>query len=155
MPFYPKINNSGGGGGGGNTANPIWTKNTFSYVDFSDPSTTKTLNFTDPLNASAITGVIARIVFPFSGGSPTSVQLTLGTDLTSTAELTSGFEIDSANGAAADDTQSTNTVQEVGIAAPETVTITATAVGGNLSTLTGGSIEVWILLSTLPAASPP
>ena len=148
MPFYPKVFGSGGGGGG-SPANPVWTKYSYNASDFSDASTSFTIQVVAG-NKTVVNGVVVGIVTPFSGGSATSVQISLGTDTTSDAELSGGLEVLDVAGAAANDTQSTNTLQEVALYAPENITVTATAVGDSLDTLSGGSIEVWVLTSTLP-----
>ena len=142
MPFYP-----------GTTVllpnlqTPTWAKVVLSASDFSAASTTATVNI-DTYNAKVVMGVIVGVVTPFSGGAATEVQITLGTDLTSASELTSGCDVFAA---AANDTQSTNTLQEVGLYAAEVITITATAVGDDLENLTDGQIEVWLLLASLGA----
>lgn len=131
---------------GSSTATPIWTKYTFDASDFSIAGTSKTIEIVAG-SKTVVNGVVVGVVTPFSGGAATSVYLTLGTDTTSESELTSGFDLIAA---ATGDTQSTATLQEVAAYSPESITITAQAVGANLSTLTDGQVEVWIQTATLP-----
>lgn len=113
-------------------------KVTLPYTDFQVGSTTKTVTArTLPANRTLF-GLIIKHSIAFSGGSISALTVSVG--ITGEADrFISSFDIFQAVGTAAQDA----VLLLYYPAVATNITVTATAVGANLSALTAGSLDIW------------
>lgn len=123
---------------------PGWLKFSFDYQDIQAAALNNTLDIHELVALEYCHAMVINVNTQFSGGSITSVNMTIGpqTDLDSWLP---GLRIDSTsdrNIYAIDDILS--------ISSDVFLRADFTAVGGNLNTLTQGQLDIHLLLSKLP-----
>lgn len=124
---------------------PRWAKITKTFSDWATGATTNTIDlFTLPAGA-IVHSVKAKHSATFTGGTVSACTLSVGITGSATKYI-NAHNVFQATG---------NTVQAIGPSAPtaedhaSTVAVrgTLTSTGGNLNTLTSGTVDVWILYS--------
>ena len=126
---------------------PQWSHFTFSYTDVKAASTTNTITlFPLPAKSKVIAGTVKASV-AFSGGAISAVTMSIGGTVSVTDFMTA-FDIQQAVGDTVYSDMTANT--SGGTMAAQTVSAVFTSVGANLSALTQGTVEIWVLWSQLP-----
>lgn len=126
-------------------------KLTFSYADFSDASTTKSLSLLAIPAGSLIEYIIVHTTLEFSGGSNTTVSVSVGSDLLNPTDLISSYDVSTANPVSP---VNSATYPTAGILPglnfdAHTTSITLNTDVSN-DTLTQGTLDVYIKYSVLP-----
>lgn len=124
---------------------PTWTKYTVSYTDLSNAATTSTYTLFSLEAKGRIHEVVAKHSTSFSGGSISAYTIEVGPSGDSDKYLKT-FDVFQATGPDKDHvnpgiesfTSSTNII------------VTALSTGDNLDQATQGSVDIWVLQSTLP-----
>lgn len=115
---------------------------TLNYDDFSAAATTSTVTVRTLAANRTLFSILVKHNTAFAGGSVSAVTLNIGITGDDDKFITS-FDVYQAVGAAAQD--STLTVYYPGVATA--ITVTATSTGGDLNTLTAGSVDLFFLES--------
>jgi hypothetical protein len=132
---------------GGVGANyPGWVKIVKSYSDFAIAGTSNTLTINTLPAKGVIHGAILHVATAFAGGALMSYQFTLAAGMNN---LISGL-----SGMSAGNYQYVNTQPSYctifSFTTTTPITLQATSAGANLNAATQGSVEAYLLLSTLP-----
>jgi hypothetical protein len=128
-------------------AAPVWTKYTIAYGALSAAALTNSITLFSLGAKQVIHGVMIKHSAAFTGGSISAYSVEVGV----TGDLlryASPFDVFQSVGS--------STFQASADLSPEdfigatSIKVTATSVGANLSAATAGSVDVWVLVSTLP-----
>lgn len=119
---------------------PLWKKVSYDFTEFQTAGTTNTLNHTELPAGAIVHAVKARVTTLFSGGAIATLTFDVGITGTLNKYL-SAF-----NGAATGQTLYGTPSLEDSAAVVQT-SIKATSTGANLSALTQGVVDVWIMYS--------
>ena len=126
---------------------PVWRKITVSHTALQTASTANDVELLSLPAAATIHAVIIKHTTAFAGTGVTGYTASIGIsgDLTKYA---SAFDVLQATG----DTvaQSTNVVDVENFGSATSIRIAATSTGANLDQSTAGSVDVYVLMSTLP-----
>ena len=135
------------GGLASSTANPIWTKYTFSHTALQTAATTNDIQ----LFLLPIKGMIQQIVIkhstPFTGTGFSAYTLSVGisTNFTKYAAAFNVFQ------ATSDTARSITQADDIeSFSGTTSIRLRATSTGGNLNASTAGSVDIWVLSSVLP-----
>jgi hypothetical protein len=135
------------GGLASSTANPVWTKYTFSHTAFQTAATTNDIQ----LLLLPIKGMIQQIVVKqstqFAGTSITAYTLSVGIASNFT-KYTSAYNVLQAVSDTARSITQANDIES--FTGTTSIRIKATSTGANLSASTAGSVDVWVMTSVLP-----
>jgi hypothetical protein len=131
----------------GTTAAPLWAKYTTTFSTLSTGSTTNSVTLFSLPAKAMIHQVIIKHSAAFSGGAISAYTIAVG-DAGNSNRFTTPFD---AFQAAGDTTRSITQADDIAsFASPTNILLTATSTGANLSAATTGSVDVWVLTSTLP-----
>ena len=123
-------------------AAPLWTKFTVPYSSFSTSSTTNSINLGSVLPAgSIVTGCKIKHSTAFSGTSISACTVAVGVSGT-LAGVAPAFDVFST--VTATNFQSSMCYWATSQTATTQLLVTATSVGANLSSLSAGSVSIWI-----------
>lgn len=126
----------------------VYREFTFSQADLTDTDTSQAINLmTLPAGHSFILGVLIKHDTAFSGGTVSGLTVSVGSSVAGATGYAAAYEICSV--AAADTTFQMTTQFKRGTMAAETVQATFTATGGNLDTLTAGSVKIGVLYGSI------
>jgi hypothetical protein len=131
----------------GGSESATWTKYTVSYTALATAGTTNSITLFTASAKTVITGVIIKHSTNFIGGTLSAYTVSVGQSGNNT-QFASAFDVFQAVSNSA--FQSTDEQQLTDFASPVAVTITATSAGDNLNSATQGSVDIWVLSSTLP-----
>jgi hypothetical protein len=146
-PMWPTASQAGGGSVG--TQYPGWVKITKTYTDLSAAATSNDIElYSLPAKASILAGIIKHTV-QFSGGSISGYNVSVGV---------SGSSVDILNttivSAAVADTTFTKSSffgpKMYDFGAAKSIRLFATSTDDDLDAATAGSVDVYLLVSTLP-----
>ena len=126
-------------------ATPGWTKVTKTYTDLSTAATTNTITLVALAAKQFVDKVVIKHSTAFSGGGLISYSLDVGITGTTGYFITAfdGFQ-------AVSDTAKSEGDIDYSTFGGTNATITANCAGANLDQATAGSVDVWLLISTLP-----
>lgn len=126
---------------------PGYTKYTKVYGDFSDPSTSKTLSLFTMAAGSTVAAVVIKHSVEFTAPGMTFATAEVGVT-GNNGQFIAGLDVKQTVSDTAFSTAplSPGYYNFAGIG----VTVTLTTGGANLNTLTGGSLDVWVLYTPLP-----
>lgn len=123
---------------------PVWTKVTIPYTSFSTAATTNSITLLSLVAGGIIHGVKIKHSTAFAGTGITAMTVSVG--VTGTVnKYASPFDVFQA--VSNTTFQLSNVVGSENHGAATTILITGTSTGGNLSALTQGSVDVWVLMS--------
>lgn len=124
---------------------PRWKKISLAYTDFQAASTTKQADlFTLPA-AAVVHAVKIKPSVTFAGTSITDVKISVGTTGTPT-KYAAAYDVDAAVGDAVFQVSST-VGGETHASAGAALVAQAVSTGANLSALSAGAVDVWVLYS--------
>jgi hypothetical protein len=126
------------------SSGPSWVKTTVPYTSFTSAATTQTITLYTLAAGGVIQTAKVKQSTAFSGGSVSDVNVSIGYGGTNTA-ITPTWDVFSA--VTATNYQLVASLFGASQTATNSITITANSTGGNLSTLTAGSVDVWLLVS--------
>lgn len=131
--------------GGASSLN--WSKYTKTYADLAAAALTNDIQLFQLPTAGVIHGAVIHHTQSFAGGLITGYTLSLGImgDLTKYA---SAFDVFQAPGNTTFQNDLVLGLENLG--APTSIRLAATAVGANLDQATAGSVDIWVLTSSLP-----
>ena len=129
------------------TQAPVWTKVTKAYSDLSTAATTNDIELLSLAAGDVIHGVVIRHTTAFSGGSISAYDVSVG--ITGSANKYSlDFDVFQATGDQVFESAQTLGPEDFGSAT--SIRLFATSTGDNLDQATAGSVDVYILKSSLP-----
>lgn len=124
-----------------------WIKITKTYLDLAAASTTNSvLLYTLPAK-SLIHGTVIKHSTAFSGSGITGYSVSLGIS-GNNVKYASPFNV--YQSVASNTAYASNTLGIEDFGSPTSINIVATSTGANLSQASAGSVDVWLLVSTLP-----
>ena len=125
-----------------------WTKYTKTYVDLSAAANTNSITLLSLPAKGVIHAVVVKHSLAFSGGGITAYAVSVGIsgDLT---KFSSYFDVFQAAGNQVGQTSNVGAGIE-NFGAATTILLSASSVGGLLNAATSGSVDVWVLSSTIP-----
>lgn len=132
----------------GDVAMPGWQKVTFTFSQFSDPSTTKDLTILTIPPGHYVSQFFIKSTASFTGGAVSAVALTTGID--SGTGLTSGYDLFTAPTGSA----FVNFIDVSGaldFSAPHNIQAEVISTGDNLDQLTAGSFDFYYVIKNLNA----
>lgn len=124
-----------------------WTKYTKAYTDFSTAATSIELSLATLSAAEVVHGVIVKHSTAFSGGSITSYEVSVGPSGDATKYVDS-FDVDQTVASSA--FLNTTLMEVEDFAATSILAVQAVTVGDDLDQAAAGSVDIWVLSSTLP-----
>lgn len=137
----------------GGSTSATWTKYTKTYSDFSTAGTTNTLTLLSLSDTDVIHAVVLWVQTAFSGGAIATYDLTLRRSSTAMTDTVDGTTAGSCQQSFAKGRGFVDGLGLDGNSSPpgtSDFTIRATSTGANLNAATAGSVDIWILRSTLP-----
>lgn len=129
------------------TNGSVWTKYTVAHTALQTAGLTNNITLLTLGIKEVIQAIVVKHSIAFAGTSITAYEVGVGiaTDLSKYAGPYDVFQ------AVADGTKlSSNTMDLESFTGTTAIKISATSVGGNLSASTAGSVDIWVLKSTLP-----
>lgn len=123
---------------------PAWIKTTIPYTSFSTASTTNSITLLSLPAGGVIHGVKIKHSTAFAGTGITDMTVQVGIS-GSLNKYASAFDVFTA--VSNTNFQLSNVVGSENHGAATTILITGTSTGANLSALTAGSVDVWVLMS--------
>lgn len=123
-----------------------WTKYTQAYTDFSTAATSVELSLATLSAAEVVHGVVIKHSTAFSGGSITSYEVSVGPSGDATKYVDS-FDVDQTVASSA--FLNTTLMEIEDFAATSILAVQAVTVGDNLDQASAGSVDIWVLSSTL------
>lgn len=126
---------------------PSWIKITKSYTDFAIPNTTSSQVLYSLPAKGIINGVIIKHNTAFTGGSISAYAISIGV-VGSETQFVEEFDIFQATGDAVFETSTDNT--PLNFSTADNIMVTCTSTGDDLDAATQGSVDIYLLLSTLP-----
>jgi hypothetical protein len=131
----------------GTTASPVWTKFTIPYTSFSTAALTNSLTLLSLPANTMVHQTIIKHSTAFSGPSISAYNVRVGIG-GSTSKYAAAFNVlQSVSDSARSITQANDVESFTGAT---NILVTATSVGANLNAATTGSVDIWLLMSTLP-----
>lgn len=129
-------------------AGPAWRKFTKSYSDLATGAATNSVTLTTLTTRQTVHTAVIKHSASFTGGTLTEYFMSVGFTGSPTY-LVPGFNVFIAP-SANDYYLSTSTQIVPTFGGSQDVTLSASSTGGNLDQATQGSVDVWLLISTLP-----
>lgn len=124
-----------------------WTKYTKSYTDFSTAATSNEISLATLAAATVVHGVMIKHSTAFSGGSITSFEVSVGPSGDATKYVDS-FDVDQTVASSAFLSAQMQEIED--FAATSVLAVQAVSVGDDLDQASAGSVDIWVLSSTLP-----
>jgi hypothetical protein len=129
------------------TASVKWTKYTKSYTDFSAAATSSEISLVTLNAAEVVQGIVIKHSAVFGGGSITSYEVSVGPSGDATKYVDS-FDADQTVASSA--FLNTTLMELEDFASTSVLAVQAVTVGDDLDQAASGSIDIWVLSSTLP-----
>jgi hypothetical protein len=126
---------------------PSWTKYTVSESAFTAAATSEDIELFSLAAKGVIHAVVIKHTTAFSGGSLTGFTLSVGISGNLTKHA-SAFDVFQATGNTI--SQTSNTVDVEDFSSAVSIRLAAVSTGANVSAATAGSVDVYVLTSTLP-----
>lgn len=123
-----------------------WTKYTKTYSDFSASATSSEISLATLSAAAVIHGVVIKHSAAFAGGSISSYEISVGPSGDATKYVDS-FDVDQTVASSA--FLNTSLLEIEDFAATSILAAQAVSVGDDLDQATSGSVDIWVLSSTL------
>lgn len=132
-----------------NSGAPQWTKYTKTYTDFSTAATASEISLANISAGTFVHNVVIKHSEAFAGGSISAYQIDVGPsgDLT---QFVDGFAVTDAPTDSRHQSVTLGEVHNNAFASTGVLAARAESTGDNLDQAASGSVDIWVLSSTLP-----